>query len=162
MLVLWRKNVVIHGSDKSIEIELYENEEVADKIFTTLLPYGVSYDDRRKIMNLAKEDGVVYTRDYALVFSELISISDDIDYAENNGEEKKESEQRESREFLFEVYDNGMEPIDTVYEFANHHALEGKNPSPEELSSRILPQVCSLLLPCARDQPIVWTYHHRT
>ena len=116
-------------------IELLEGEEVADKIFTILQPYDLTFRDRKSIMNLAKADVISYSREYAHVLSESVVIN------------RKETK-------ILDIYDSGAEPIDVIYEFVEKNDVVHLF---QQLSDSIMPKVCELL-ECKRTLPIVHTH----
>jgi len=130
--IIWRKTIKKNG--ESIEIILKEGEEVADAIFSAMLPYGSSFNDREQIMKEAKRDGIQYERDHALLFSKRILLN-------------------ETFNSTLDIFDNGQEPIDTIFNFTRRIGNEG---SLKQLSDSILPEVCKML-PCQRSMPIVWS-----
>ena len=77
-----------------------EGEEPADAIFQALQPLGVPFQDRRKVMDAAKSDGVPHTREYGLAFSRTVRTEDS------------------SFQSDLQIYDDGKEPVDVLYQFA--------------------------------------------
>jgi len=120
-----------------VQIELLEGEEVIDKIYTTLQQYSLSFDDRQNVMRLAKGDGVVYTREYAHVLSESVVVDD-----------------AEGDPVVLDIFDDGKEPVDVIYEFTVKNEIEGTF---EQLSHAVLPKVCQLLA-CNRMVPLVYVH----
>ena len=135
--MIWTTPVTIDG--KQVEIQLLEGEEVADKIFTTLQPYNISLSERQKVMKVAKTDGVAYTREHAHVVSESVVI---------NSKSTK----------VLNIYDNGMEPVDVIYNFAEKYGIENTGMF-QQLLDAILPKVCKKnMLVCSRFTPIIHTH----
>lgn len=120
--VLWRKKIDIEGN--VVELVHKEGDEVADTIFSVLQPLGVPFSGRQQVMNEAKIDGVLSTRDFAKVFSKDISLES----ASFNG--------------TFVAYDDGIEPVDKIYDFTRENGIEDAF---DELSQLVLPQICQRL-----------------
>lgn len=117
-----------------IEINLKEGDEVVDTIFAAMLPHGSSFKERQQIMNEAKMDGVHFTRNYALVFSKKILVN-------------------ETFNCTLDIFDDGREPIDVIYEFTQQKKYEHIL---KQLSDAILPEICPKI-PCTRSLPVVWS-----
>ncbi len=116
-----------------------EGEEVADRIFTALRPYHTSLSERLKVLEIAKKEGVAHTRDHAHLISESVVFED------------KSTK-------LLDIYDNGMEPVDVIYNFAKQHGIE-KTTKLQQLFDSILPKVCQQnAFVCSRLQPIIYTH----
>ena len=81
-------------------MEVKEGEEPEDAIFQALQPLGVPFPDRRKVMDVAKSEGVPHTREYVLGFYRTVRMEDS-------------SFQSDLR-----IYDDGKEPVDVLYQFA--------------------------------------------
>ncbi len=99
--MVWTTSVEIDG--ETVKMQLLEGEEVADKIFTSLSSYAITRKDRQKIMDVAKADGVSFTREHAHVISEAVVIN-------STGIDKSTR--------MLNIYDNGVEPVDVIYRFA--------------------------------------------
>lgn len=131
--VIWRKNVNI--DDHSITIEVTNGTEVADVIFHSLLPYNASRANRQKVMDAAIQDGVPRSRDHALVFFKNIVLDD------------------EGTLLSLHIFDDGTEPVDTIYNKLQKHGAEEHF---QLVASHVLPTVCKLIT-CGRERPIVYT-----
>lgn len=115
-------------------MEVLEGEEPADIIYDTLEPLDVSWRERQKVMQIAIDDEVEFTRKFALVHSAPVTV--------------------DNRTVLGTVdfFDDGIEPIDSLYDFILDHDLEAHM---ESIIRAIIPLVCSNLS-CYRDAPIMW------
>ncbi len=201
LVVLWRKKVLIDG-ETSVEIQLLEGKEVADVIFTTMQPYDITLDDRRRIFHLAKIDGVEYTREYALLLSKVVTFNhvghnrttssnatnttrgssnesdDDGGHANGNGDgsndtatddddgnstTKSTPSTTETHQDRLQIFDDGREPIDIIYEFIQRNKIEANGDENDvdrwldELSNVFLSPVCQVV-PCMREQPVIHTH----
>ena len=139
--MIWTKSININDKEL-VDIQLLEGEEVADKIFSALQPYNVVYSDRQKVMNLAKADGVLYTRENAHILSESVVVDEKITRTLN-------------------IFDDGREPVDIIYDFAKKHGiLIKKNDNMfQQLLDSIIPKVCNNnMLTCKRLSPIIYTH----
>ena len=132
--IIWEKNINI-GKDV-VKITLLEGEEVADKIFQTMMPYKVSSQDREQIMAVAKNDGIQYQREKALLFSKQIIITEN-DFNQT-----------------LVIFDDGREPVDIINEFLETHGVDYMF---EQLSQKLLPQICKIVI-CTRSIPVVWSH----
>ena len=132
--VIWEKTIIIDGRD--LVLQVFEGENVANKVFSTLHKYSVPYEGRKKVMDLARADGVVMDHEHAHILSEKI-ISTEKDFVST-----------------LNIYDDGKEPIDVIYSFCKDHDLESRF---EEISNSIMPKICDLVK-CERDTPVVFTY----
>lgn len=119
----WQANVVIR-----------DGQEPADIIYSTLRPYGVSYDARRTIFDEVKRAGIPYSREFAQLFSQAIKLDDG------------------SFSGTFTFDDNGSEPIDVIYNFAKEHSIDTHF---DGLVDTLLPKLCEFV-PCRRRKPRVW------
>lgn len=131
--IVWTKAVNI---DKNlVKIDLLEGDEVVDAIFEALSPYKVSLQDRRRLLDIARADGVAFSRDKALVFSKDIVLENDFNHT-------------------LVVYDDGREPIDILNVFAEKHNVEH---AWEALIEKVLPMLCAKIA-CTRSTPVVWSH----
>ena len=119
----------------TVQVQVLEGEEVADKIFAALLPYSVPSQGRRKVMALAMTDGVLFSRDHAHILSESIVIND--------------TDKRD-----LNLFDDGSEAIDSVYKFCEMNGLEHRF---QEIANSVMPRVCKLLQ-CQRMKPAVYSH----
>ena len=131
--VIWRKQFNVEGN--LVEVVIKEGEEAADIIFATLQPLGVPLSERMKVMDTAKSSGVPHTREFALAFSKVIKMEDG------------------SFQSMLNVFDDGIEPVDKLYEFAVENRVEDRF---GQISSSVLPHLCALLH-CQRAVPVVWS-----
>ncbi len=131
--IIWERTVDI--GDEIVKITVLEGEEVADKIFQTMIPYKLSFSDRQQIMAAAKSDGIPYQREMAIVFSKNIVVDD-----QNFNE-------------TLVIFDDGREPIDTINDFLESHQAEHML---ELFSDKVLPQVCKIVS-CSRLKPVTWS-----
>jgi hypothetical protein len=133
--VIWEKKIDV-GQEEVVVIRLVEGDEVADTIFRTMQPYRLSYQDRQQIMAAAKEDGIPYKRDQALLFNKSIVFEEE-GFKQN-----------------LVIFDDGREPIDILNEFAESQNIDYML---ERLSEKILPEICGLLM-CTRSVPVIWSH----
>ena len=131
--VVWIKSVNI--DNRLMKIELLEGEEVADVIFEALAPYKVSFQDRKRLIEIAKADGVAHSREQALLFSNNIVLGNDFNQT-------------------FVVFDDGREPVDVLNEFVEKHNIEHGF---QELIENVLPQLCAKIT-CTRSTPVMWSH----
>ena len=132
--LVWRKEVVIDNST-SVLIEVEEGREPADAIFLALQPFNLQYSQREAVFKEAKRDNVPYAREHALVYSQSILANNETEY------------------YSFELFDDGREPVDVLYEFVRNNTLEEYW---EELIANILPVTCKLVS-CNRVMPLLWS-----
>jgi len=142
--VVWKKEINLGG--QLLTAEILEGDEPADTLFHLLQPYGVPYPDRRKIMSLVISDDVPRTRDVALVFSQSINIAN----ATASSSSSISSTKKHAGTITF--YDDGSEPIDTLFEFMTERNLTDYE---ESLRNSVLPRVC-VFVSCTRDVPASW------
>ena len=133
--IIFRQTIKLDGAFEGTEMEItvLEGQEPADIIYDSLKPYDVSFTERQRVMQAAKEEGVVHTREHALVFSEEVQIG--------------------SNTIPFYLYDDGAEPIDSLYAFTLEHGTE--NDFGQFYASGVVPRLCESNR-CRRMQPIVW------
>mmetsp|Transcript_1324 Transcript_1324/g.2858 ORF Transcript_1324/g.2858 Transcript_1324/m.2858 type:complete len:850 (+) Transcript_1324:50-2599(+) len=132
--VIFQKSIRIDDGKWVANVAVREGQEPADAIFSALRPYGVDYDARRAVFDEAKRAGVPHTREHAQVFSQNIVLDDS------------------SFSGPFTFYDNGRQPIDVIYDFANEHSIESHF---RGLADALLPELCELV-PCTRKRPRIW------
>ena len=82
-----------------------------------------------------KAANVPHSREHALLFSQNITLEDDISFSER-----------------LNVYDDGSEPIDVLYDFSVKHSIEERF---HDLSNALLPKLCENVV-CKRNTPIIW------
>ena len=138
--VVWSKSVAVDGT--LLQVEVLEGQEPSDSIYAALGPLGVLHSDRQKLVRLAVQDGVAWSRQYALLFSGAI-------LPRVNGAEREE----ETGKIIFSLYDDGVEPIDALFRFANQNGIEDGDF--DHIVGYIMPQVCEVAV-CRRMRPIVW------
>ena len=151
--VVWRKKIRFQSSgdgsndnndddDQEVEITLLEGEEVADVIYHTLRPYHVSREERLRVMEVAKREGVVYSRELARIFS---TSADDHNY-------NSTIMNATSSIPPFHLYDDGIEPIDALYQWTIQH---GSDTDFDAMYDTVVPKMCAATR-CERVQPIVY------
>lgn len=86
-------------------------------------------------MESAKEEGVVHSREHALIFSTEVDVVGD-----------------NSKTIPFHLYDDGKEPIDSLYAFTVEH---GSDNDFDGVYASVMPRICESIH-CQRMQPIVW------
>ena len=142
--IVWRKTIRLTSPDpdandtneqEEVEITLLEGEEVADVIFNALRPYHVSREDRLKVMEAAKREGVAYSREYARLFSASAN--------ETNATEIPAS---------FHLFDDGTEPIDALYRWTIQHGVDADF---DAVYEAVVPRMCAATR-CERMEPIVY------
>ena len=148
---------------EEVYLEIYQNEEPADVIYDTLYPL-LSWTGRQKLMQKVIEDDVPYNRDFALVHSIPIHIQSNPEDKSVNGEGV---EDEEMEEIVLDIFDDGTEPVDQVYDFIIENELQEYI---EVILNTVITQICNVsnstvqsddesvvpLLPCTRRVPVVW------
>jgi hypothetical protein len=129
----WKKTILI-DNNKKITIEVEEGQEPADAIFSSLKPFNIPRSQRKVIMEEAKKENVPYSREDALVFAQNILMDNETSY-------------------LFQLFDNEIEPIDVLYKFAKDHNLENYW---GQLVDSVHPISCQHVL-CSRTNPLLWS-----
>lgn len=76
-----------------------------------------------------------YSREYALLLSQNITLEDDETFSQK-----------------LMVYDDGKEPIDVLYDFTVKNSIDRRF---KDLSKAMLPELCELV-GCKRDRPSIW------
>ena len=132
--VIWKKTINI--DEHIVELNILENDDPAMTILNALQPYGISYSDRKRIMNMAKEDGVYFPTEHALVWSQDITLDEEMKF---NG--------------TIHFYDDGSEPVDVIDRFTKEHKLEIFF---QQITESVLPLVCPLVV-CQRNIPAIWS-----
>ena len=132
--VIWTKKVQIDGKWEAL-IEISANQEPADAIFASLKPYGVTFEGRQQLFREVKEANIPFSREHALIFSQIITLEGDQSFSQR-----------------LDVYDNGQEPVDALYEFVKMHSIEARF---NDLANALLPKLCDQVV-CKRDKPKVW------
>ena len=141
--IVWRKTIRLTSPDpdandtneqEEVEITLLEGEEVADVIFNALRPYHVSREDRLKVMEAAKREGVTYSREYARLFS------------------ASANETNAAIPASFHLFDDGTEPIDALYRWTIQH---GADADFDAIYEAVVPRMCAAT-ECERMDPIVY------
>lgn len=131
--MIWEKSIRI-DEKWDTRVEILRGQEPSDVIYASLRPYAIPYSSKKRVFEEVKKAGIPYTRESALVFSQNIFLEDN------------------SFTGLFTMYDDGSEPIDVVYDFAEKHSIEAHF---EPLSKALLPKLCELVS-CQREIPVVW------
>ena len=137
--VVFKKTIAIdkgHGKQELTVVVVREGEEPADAVFRQMRPHNVDGRGRRAILDEIRKEGVPVTRDHALVLSQPLDV-----------------EGRVGTAVTFEMYDDGTEPIDALYEFARAHGLVETHYV--GIVDALLPRLCELL-PCSRDRARIW------
>lgn len=154
--VVWRKKIRFQNSGDSddgsnnnhddhqqeVEITLLEGEEVADVIYNTLLPYHVSREERLRVMEAAKREGVVYSRELARIFSTSADDHNSTIIMDTTSSIPP-----------FHLYDDGMEPIDALYQWTIQYGVSDADF--DALYNTVVPKMCAATS-CVRMQPIVY------
>jgi hypothetical protein len=131
--VIWSRQVRIN--EKFVPIEVLEGEVFADKIFSILQPYSVGYLGRKQVLELAKSDGIVLERENAHIISETIVFN-------------------KNRTSSLDIYDDGSEPVDTIYNFCKENESIDRF---HEIANLIMPKICGILV-CNRRDPVVYSH----
>ena len=131
--MIWKKTVHVDGK-WNVNIEILRGQEPAEKIFSALRPHGVPYIERRKIFDQAVKDGVPFSTEFAQLFSKKVVLEDD------------------SFAGTFTMYDDGNEPVDALYNFAQSNFIEKHF---DQIAQALLPKLCELAI-CRRHRPVVW------
>jgi len=143
-----------------VTIELLEGQELADVLFHTLLPWKISREQRKQIIDVAKKQGIYLQREDALVYNQSFVMN-----------QTSLSSPYVSSNVTLTFWDNGIEPVDTLYQFLLnqfHPSFHWKNSTIEEqeilklqlqslVDAILIPHLCTLL-PCTRTQPCIWSY----
>ena len=144
--IIWQTSIKTEQNEYHLQI--FQNEEPADAIYDILYP-ALSWRERQILMEEIMENNVPYSRNHALVFSISVHIQEIGD------------------EIVLDIFDDGTEPVDQVYDFILEHNL---NMYTKSLVNRVLNEVCGLynengtevdiipILPCTRNVPIIWAY----
>lgn len=141
--LVWKKELVI-DSTKSVVIEVEEGQEPADVIFRALKPFNLLYSQRRLVMEQVKKENVPHTRENAFIFDQRLVVDNETSYQ-------------------YQLFDDGSEPIDRLYQFARANKLENYwnqlARQLHQLSKRyreeILKAVCEEIS-CLRGVPVVY------
>jgi len=131
--LVWKKELVI-DSTKSVVIEVEEGQEPADVIFRALKPFNLLYSQRRLVMEQVKKENVPHTRENAFVFDQRLVVDNETSYQ-------------------YQLFDDGSEPIDRLYQFARANKLESYW---DQLATAVFPATCLQVL-CQRQDPLLWT-----
>jgi len=140
LLVMWRKQVWVDNTYLR-EIVFMEDDEPADVLYKQLVPrFGHIADKyvRDQILEEGKQLGLPMTRPYALVYERSLAV-----YV---GDEKTS--------ITIKLFDNGMEPIDVLWELGSKYNFE-KDFEWSLLQSKLLPEMCTFA-PCLRSEPVIW------
>lgn len=138
--VVFKKTIAIdkgQGKRALADVVVLKGEEPADAVFRQMRPHNVDGRGRRAILDeIRKEGAVPISRDHALVLSQPLDV-----------------EGRSGTELTFDMYDDGTEPVDALYDFARVHGLVETHYG--GLVEALLPGLCELL-PCSRDRARIW------
>ena len=138
--VVFKKTIAIdkgHGEQALTDVVVREGEEPADAVFRQMRPHNVDREGRRAILDeIRKEGAVPISREHALVLSQPLDV-----------------EGRNATSITFEMYDDGTEPVDALYDFARAHGLVETHYG--GIVEALLPRLCDLLL-CSRDRARIW------
>ena len=154
--IVWRKTIRLTSPDpdandtdeqEEVEITLLEGEEVADVIFNALRPYHVSREDRLKVMEAAKREGVTYSREYARLFS---ASANETQLILDSGSDDDTT--NAAIPASFHLFDDGTEPIDALYRWTIQHGADADFDAVYEAA---VPRMCAAT-ECKRMDPIVY------
>jgi len=170
--VVWRKTIRVERPDDSdsvggssnrdeVEITLLEGEEVADVIYNTLFPYDVSREERLRVMEAAKREGVAHSRQHARLFSAYVNDAQLLAGSVSDGGGDDDDDGGDANSITtnatavippFLLFDDGTEPIDALYKWTTQH---GTDADFDTVYGAVVPQMCAATR-CERMQPIVY------